>query len=87
MQALTNVLSIITKPLTTRHESLNKAAIITFSRHNYIVKGYELIRQRQFFFVFIHHGGGSYVRFLSLASFGIIGEGAPSLSQCVGLER
>lgn len=29
----------------------------------------------------------SYVRFLNLASFGIIGEGAPSLSQWVGLER
>ena len=29
----------------------------------------------------------TYVRFRSLASFGIIGVGAPSFSQCVGFER
>lgn len=29
----------------------------------------------------------TYVRFRSRASLGIIGDGAPSLSQCVGFDR
>lgn len=69
------LVSVITK--TTSNNIIYLLSVSTFT-----LAGMKFISRNN-----VRYTGRTYVKFLSLASFGIIGLGAPSFSQWVGLDR